>query len=78
MAEIKEVKWGCGCHEVDGVLATQCTQHVPPEEVAAHHTGKPYSKVCFRLRQEVAPEPEQSEPEVDEEEAEHEETADSE
>ena len=65
MAEAKEQRWSCGCHEVDGVLVVQCTQVKPQTELLAHHTlNSPYSKDCFRKRAlggeaaEEAPEPE--------------------
>lgn len=54
--------YSCGCHEVDGVLVTQCTQNFPSQEVAAHQLGRPYAKVCFRPVPE--PEPEKTQPEV--------------
>lgn len=51
MSEIKEQKWLCGCHVVDGVLAQQCTQQRPQGEVTAaqHAASRPYSAKCFRL-----------------------------
>lgn len=44
-----EQKWSCGCYEVDGKLAVECTQKTPERELLAHHAlNAPYSKVCFR------------------------------
>lgn len=56
MPEIKEQKWLCGCHVVDGVLALECTQQKPQGEVnaAQHAASRPYSAKCFRLAQSQA------------------------
>ncbi len=45
-----EVQWSCGCHEVDGVLAQECTQVAPSGEISAERqaTLKPYSAICSR------------------------------
>jgi hypothetical protein len=58
MAESKELKWACGCYEIDGVLAAQCTQIHTAVEVGAHHRFGPYAEECFRIKeQEETPTP---------------------
>jgi hypothetical protein len=45
-----EVKWSCGCHEVDGVLVSECTQVAPTGEISAERHGvlKPFAAKCGR------------------------------
>lgn len=43
-----EIKWACGCHEVDGKLEAQCTQTKPHGDVPAHKADVRYSSVCYR------------------------------
>ena len=45
---MSEVKWSCGCHEVDGKLVQECTQSAPAGELASHQLGRPFSPKCFR------------------------------
>lgn len=51
MADATEVRWGCGCHEVDGELEVECTQVPPQGDLSAerHAIAQPYSAKCFRL-----------------------------
>jgi hypothetical protein len=51
MEDVREVRWGCGCHEVGGKLEVQCTQVPPQGEMRAeqHAVAQPYSSKCFRL-----------------------------
>lgn len=55
----KEVKWSCGCHSVNGVLAQQCTQTRPNGEVSAeqHGVNKPFAAKCARPVEAVEDEP---------------------
>jgi hypothetical protein len=55
-----EVKWSCGCHEVDGELVRECTQSAPPSELRAEHhaVAKPFSAKCFRTAPSEPTEPE--------------------
>jgi hypothetical protein len=57
MAESKELKWACGCYEIDGVLAAQCTQIRTGVEVGAHHRFGPYAEECFRIKAAEEPAP---------------------
>lgn len=45
-----EIRWGCGCHEVEGKLEVECTQTPLQGEVssAQHAVAKPFSPKCFR------------------------------
>lgn len=45
-----EVRWGCGCHEVNGKLEVECSQTPLQGEISAarHATAKPFSAKCFR------------------------------
>ena len=49
--QLKEVKWSCGCHEVDGKLAVKCSTTQLQGEVSAsrHAQTGPVSQKCFRL-----------------------------
>lgn len=44
-----EIKWSCGCYEMDGKLEAECTSVRPHGELRAHELGKPYSAQCARL-----------------------------
>lgn len=46
-----EIRWGCGCHEVEGKLEVECTQVPHQGELSAerHAVARPYSAKCFRL-----------------------------
>jgi hypothetical protein len=48
---IKEQKYSCGCHVVNGVLVAECTQSRPSGDLSAerHAVAKPFSPKCFRL-----------------------------
>ena len=56
MAEPREVRWSCGCHEVDGQLEVRCTQTPNQGELSAerHAVSQPYSAKCFRTAEQVA------------------------
>lgn len=46
-------QWSCGCIEVDGQLAEECTQVQPSGPLQSHQRSL-YSPVCYRKRVEVS------------------------
>lgn len=46
-----EVKWSCGCYEMDGKVVQECTQTAPQGNVSAeqHAVNKPFARRCARL-----------------------------
>jgi hypothetical protein len=47
---VTEIRWSCGCQEVDGQLVAECTQIAPSGDVSAekHAQSKPYARKCGR------------------------------
>lgn len=53
---MSEVRWSCGCVEINGKLEAQCTQVQPSGEIsaAAHAVNRPFARKCARLAYEQA------------------------